>query len=77
MALLHELLSHLDLSTTSDVDVWSDVGTHYRSYRVVGTYGTVFPEQYRKNSHYNYGPESLCGDGQHAQGFHYVDHSQN
>ena len=57
IALLDDLLGRIDLSGTTDILLWSDVGTHFRSYAVLGTVGIDLVDKYRTNIHPNYGPE--------------------
>ena len=59
IALLDDLLGRLDLSGTTDIQLWSDTGTHFRSYQVLGTIGVEFVNKYRKNFHPAYGAEAI------------------
>lgn len=58
VALLDELLTLYDWTTTKDLVIWSDVGTHFRNYEVLGTAACKYTEQLKCNVHYNYGPEA-------------------
>lgn len=59
LALFRALLSKLDLSTTTNFCWWSDVGTHFRSYEVLGSVGALLTQEKRLHMHYRYGPEAL------------------
>jgi len=42
VALLQDLVKRLDLSTTTHIGWWSDVGVHFRAYKVLGLLSPAF-----------------------------------
>jgi hypothetical protein len=69
VGLYEALLAKLDLSSTRVLKFWSDAGTHFRNYTVLGALGVTIPEQYKLSTAVNFGPESHFknpADGQFA-----------
>ena len=57
-ACLDKICSMLDLSETKWLTFWSDVGPHYRCYKLLSSLGTIMSEKCRLHIAVNYGAES-------------------
>ena len=57
-AIIQDLVRRLPLATTTDMGWWSDVGPHFRAYKVLGSIGYGLVDQLRIHQHVMYGVES-------------------
>ena len=58
ISLIDFLLEKVDLSGTTDLCIWSDVGTHFRNWAYLGTIAHKYPEKLKINTHVKWGPEA-------------------
>ena len=57
IVLLRRCFELLKLSSTTCVRHWSDTGTHFRGYKILGTIGVQFVEDFKMDQQVRYGPE--------------------
>ena len=69
MSILIDVLGRLNFEGVTDVTIWSDAGTHFRSYQMMGTICKHVMETYRCNFQLNYGLEkhfkNVCDGNSH------------